>query len=44
MDPIIHAALGAACSQGALGKYNSKIPWQVGAFAAMAPGLAFQAL
>jgi inner membrane protein len=39
MDPITHAALGASCAQGILGKYNKNIPWQVGACAAMAPDL-----
>lgn len=39
MDPVTHAALGAACSQAILGKYNKYIPWRVGALAAMAPDL-----
>lgn len=39
MDPITHAALGAACSQATLGRYNKNIPWIVGALAAMAPDL-----
>lgn len=39
MDPITHAALGAAFSQVFFGKYNKHIPWLVGAVAAMAPDL-----
>ncbi|MBA2648713.1 MAG: metal-dependent hydrolase [Legionella sp.] len=39
MDPLTHAALGAASSQAIFGKYNKRIPWQVGALAAMAPDL-----
>jgi inner membrane protein len=39
MDPITHAALGAASAQIFFGKYNKHIPWQVGALAGMAPDL-----
>ncbi|KTD79371.1 metal-dependent hydrolase [Legionella waltersii] len=39
MDPITHAALGAASAQIIFGKYNKHIPWQVGALAGMAPDL-----
>lgn len=39
MDPITHAALGAASAQLLFGKYNKHIPWQAGALAAMAPDL-----
>src|SRR5690606_16960559 len=37
--PITHAALGAACAQAVLGQYDEKIPWRIGALAAMAPDL-----
>lgn len=39
MDPITHAALGAASAQSIFGKYSKHIPWQIGALAAMAPDL-----
>ena len=40
MDPVSHAALGAACAQAALFKWDKyKITWIVGALAGMAPDL-----
>ncbi|HRD70836.1 MAG TPA: metal-dependent hydrolase [Legionella sp.] len=39
MDVISQAALGAACSQALLGKYNKHIPWVAGALAGMAADL-----
>lgn len=39
MDPITHAALGAAGAQALFGKYSKSIPWQVGALAGMMPDL-----
>lgn len=39
MDPVTHAALGAASAVALLGKFNKQIAWQAGALAAMAPDL-----
>lgn len=39
MDPVTHAALGAALAQAALGRFDKKIPWKVGALAGLAPDL-----
>jgi len=39
MDVITQGALGAACAQAVLGKYNKHIPWTVGALSGMAADL-----
>lgn len=39
MDPVTHAALGAAVAEATLGPYDRDIPWKAGALAALAPDL-----
>lgn len=39
MDPVSHAALGAACAQVLLHKYDKRNAWLIGALGGMAPDL-----
>jgi inner membrane protein len=39
MDPLTHAALGAACAQAILYRYDKRNAWMVGALAALSPDL-----
>jgi inner membrane protein len=39
MDPVTHAALGAACAQAILYRYDKRNAWLAGALAGMAPDL-----